>query len=585
MDRGITIDAKTSKDLDDAISLSRLDDGTLVAKVYVTDVASYVPDGHSYDGPAFEKLETRYYSGGSNPMLSSALAEGKLSLLEGKQRKAIRILVKLKGLEVTETSVDHVEFKSRAKLAHGDVPAILSDPSHELHEEMSLFADLAKGLLAQRRDRGALLIYDLTKGLVTDEEGNLVRMPNREDTIGYIIVQEMMILANAELAKWVAKKDLPVIFRNHAARSSAPPREDLLEQLDRVSGAIEMFAQQTGLMFQPATYDGHITGHFGLNLPAYLHATSPIRRYVDLVNQRQILAKLKEDELPYSSDDITVMAKDITERLAERKDRKSEAMKKRANHQAESISDDEGRLHSAPDKEFERVVKVVCRSTEDCPEAVLNSFHSRLRQDRVPDIVLLTVLAESDLTNNSFDPLRKLAIAQLTDYPYKATSVHHMGVQSEFWDDVETEITRTGPDHAPRFRCSAGPVESEASGKKLSEQRAFASLLALRADVESPVWDAPEEDAPKTPKRIKLEKPGDNPVGQLLEFCQKNNIDPPTYEYKQFGPDHAPIFECIGKACGKSVGVKSGGSKKSAKKIAAEALINEVKHELQHSPA
>lgn len=219
--RGITIDDVTTWDMDDAIWVEITENGGWHIVVMVADVAEVVPKHSELDRLAMSRVETKYYANGNSPMLPRRLADEKLSLRPGEPKYVLVVDIILgMNLSILETRLSRTGRTSEARLAFSDIPRILSDREHTQHALIKLASQLANGLLTQRRNRGALAFYDLGRGLVTNEEGSIRQLKRREDTIGYIIIQELMILANMAVAEYAVKNDIPILFRNHTARSA-----------------------------------------------------------------------------------------------------------------------------------------------------------------------------------------------------------------------------------------------------------------------------------------------------------------------------------------------------------------------------
>ena len=301
MIKGVTIDDTATRDMDDAVWAEPSGDGWHVV-VMIADVTKLVPFHSGIDQLAMARVETRYYASGNSPMLPRRLADQELSLWPGKPKDVLVIdMVLGDDLGILETKLSRGTMVSEAKLSDSEIPGILSDKGHPQHAVIERMSRLASGLMARRRNRGALVFYDLKRGLVTGEEGSLRQLRRREDTIGYVIIQELMILANMAVAEYTVKNDIPILYRNHTARSAAPEREDLMKLLESTAVVpVENLAairHTTHMMFNKAEYGAAIMGHFGLNLAAYTHFTSPIRRYADLVNHRQIRAHVNNRAL------------------------------------------------------------------------------------------------------------------------------------------------------------------------------------------------------------------------------------------------------------------------------------------------
>lgn len=606
----VTIDAPHSKDLDDAVALEYLGGDTEKYRlsVWVTNVGGMVkPDG-KWDKIARRRMETKYFDKGSKPMLSRAF-ERRLSLDEGEERSAIRVDMTFdEDFDVVNTDISIDEgFVSQKRHTFEEVADAYSEwpdndapPPVQGLKRMVYFADT---LLNKRRSRGALAIYDLRKGIVTDEEGNVTRLDRREDTVGYVVIQEFMILANREVARWSATNNVPFIYRNHLARNAAPDREVIQSQIDNLGSGddepIQRYQSQAHLMFEPATYDAVVLQHWGLNLTVYCHATSPIRRYVDLVNQRQIIAHLAHEPYRHNQKELSEIAEGITERLRGAKEERAKIMKKKANRSALRRLGDRGYLDECNDKDFERAVKVALRSNNITDE-IVESYQNRAGdEDALPNPAILAVLSEYDWSEvEGQHPLITATASHFEQLPHVAKSLYYMGVQSELWPEVEVEHQHVdGPPHAPIFEARINDdgteVKSIAGSKKEAVQQVHALYLSSRmmCAPELPEFDAPQEESSQIESNeapsivgVKELKLGTlNPIGNLQEWCQKNAFNLPEYEYEKGGSDHDPCFVCRATindvkltTVDYLVGFGKGANKKDSKRKAAEILIESL---------
>ena len=335
--KGITIDGPISKDLDDGFWLTE-NEHSYTLTVSIADVASMVnttKNGNYYDN-AFKQIETLYFSSSNDPMLPRFLSENKLSLLPGALRPSISFTMTINktDLEVSDIKIERSKFKSLKKMNFEEVDILVKSGKGENNiDKMLLVADhLAQNLLGKRRAQGALAIYDINKGWYVDEEGRMLKMSSENAYRSYVIIQEFMILTNASITEYLLKENIRLILRNHTARTSAIPREELMQQLAYLAlhpseNQINMMQKKLNLTMDRAKYATTLLGHYGLNLPAYAHWTSPIRRFADLVNHIILHAWLDKERHPYTPGKLDKICAHINtikdQRRDEKKDRKS----------------------------------------------------------------------------------------------------------------------------------------------------------------------------------------------------------------------------------------------------------------------
>lgn len=284
--QAVTIDPPGAKDLDDAIWVEPVHDGWLVTTC-IANVADQVSLRSAIESAARARLATHYYRDGNRPMLPRVFAEEKASLIPGKPRPvvAVQTFVGMDGA-VGSFRVGVGEFVSVGHLSYEEVPSFLR--SEGKHTKMLTAAErCASALLARRRSKGALTLYDSKRGWTTTEEGALKRVGYRA-VVGSHIVHEMMLLTNKLLSEYAHTHQIPILYRNHESRAD---RSSILlmlsEMLDQSDVVIEEYRRSVAGQLQRAEYGATSRGHFALNVEHYCHATSPIRRYADLVTQRQ----------------------------------------------------------------------------------------------------------------------------------------------------------------------------------------------------------------------------------------------------------------------------------------------------------
>ena len=270
----MTVDGPSTQDFDDAVSITREGDHFLVG-IHITDVGYFVAKEDPLDQVARERCSSIYMTDGKISMLPARLSEDVCSLKAGQDRPAISTLVRITPqAEIIDYEIVPSLIRVRHQLTFQDVDVMVSeDPLME-----GLYT-IARNYRKHRMNNGALLIDLPEINIWLQPDGSpAIACVNRESP-GRMLVSELMILANELAARLLTEHNLPAIYR-----SQADPRERL-------------FDADGGTLFQNWMQRKQINRfvlnsvperHAGLGLPSYVTATSPIRKFSDLVNQRQL---------------------------------------------------------------------------------------------------------------------------------------------------------------------------------------------------------------------------------------------------------------------------------------------------------
>jgi ribonuclease R len=339
----VTIDGEDARDFDDAVHVERLH-GAHGQELYrlvvaIADVAHYVRPGSPLDQEASARGTSVYFPMQVLPMLPERLSNGICSLNPAVDRLCMvaDLVIDRRG-ETRSAEVYEAVMRSAARCTYTEVARVLAGerlPERErFRDRFELMAELQEKLTAMRGRRGAI-DFDLPEAkIVVDDAGNVVTIEKRPRNRAHRIVEEFMLAANEAVARWFGARDLPTIYRVHGT-----PDEDKLQAFLELAEAhgfevpdipadpralnalLHRFrghAQQRALnqlllrAMMQAVYTPENIGHYGLAAEHYLHFTSPIRRYPDLVVHRL----LKEEWARRQGREVRSTPEPVLEQLA-----------------------------------------------------------------------------------------------------------------------------------------------------------------------------------------------------------------------------------------------------------------------------
>ena len=597
---GVTVDGPTSKDLDDAIYVKKTDNGYSV-QVSIADVAALVEPNSPIYNEALERVETQYRKEYNIPMLPRKLSEDLLSLREKQRRPTITFFIDVSDdLYIEKVDIRETVLESKRRLTYLEVDRIIegkkTDPDYDMFVACN---NLANRLLEQRRNLGALVIYDMKRKLFTNEEGQLLPLDKERANKGNLIIQELMVLTNQAVAKLFAEENIPFLFRNHTIKRNTPTREDIVQQFNNAiinPYLVEKLSERTSLWFNRATYDPVLQGHFGLNEAAYSHITSPIRRAADLINHHIIKAYANNHTSPFSQDDLVEISAQLNNRITEIRDEKTEYFKSKATDKAQfqAINSSIEGLVAMEANEFRLVLKQVCRSGI-IGDDFENALKTRFEQNKVDVSHLYTVFFDMVGTGGVWDRFREWALTFSQTNPGYSNQLLNLQTQKGNLSHYEMEVKQAPEGFIARVvaATNAGVFSTQyysyGQSKKDAQHKASYNFLMgyLNHTLVSPTQTKePEEFAyPSLKEEIVTSDTSDNEnhVGQLNELCaSRSGWSMPRYVFRQAGPSHQPIItcECIletGLEPVKSVG--TGTSKKIAKQSAAQDMANIILRE------
>lgn len=271
--RVFTIDGQGCQDHDDAISVTCTEDGTIIG-VHIADVSCFVEQGTALDQEALDRGSSIYFPDRTIPMLPKILTDDLCSLVAGKDRKTLSILIRVDmDCNVIDYSITKGLIRSRVKGVYSEVNhRILSGKADRatrekydcVLEDIRLLEHISDVLLQRRIAAGAVIQGNSEPDILIRED-EICLVPQRRGKAERMI-EELMILANRLVVEFMIRNRLPCLYR-------------IQSQGERM-----------------AEYRAVVNRHYSLALDAYCHATSPIRRYSDIVVHRIISAFLAQDD-------------------------------------------------------------------------------------------------------------------------------------------------------------------------------------------------------------------------------------------------------------------------------------------------
>lgn len=438
----LTIDPETARDFDDAICIERNPGGGWRVWVAVADVSHYVRPDDALDREAQIRGVSVYFPDRAIPMLPPELSSGICSLNPGVDRCAMVVRIDYDDdATVRDTGFAAAVIRSRARLDYPGVGAALSGDFRgriaAYRKWVAALRDmdaLAQRLRRRRMARGALeLELPEPKVILDEDDPLLVRDVARAKSVpserrAYELVEEFMLAANEAVGEYFARRKLPTIWRVHA-----PPAETKLAELaavlegfgiyvdeeeaqsprglKRVIDAVRGHPAESSLMFlvlrslTQAVYTTDNIGHFGLASDAYLHFTSPIRRYPDVIVHRLLKYHL---------------------------------------HREGQASGGGGAFRPPPVEELEQIAAACSgyeRRAMEAEREVVDMYEAYLMRDRVGETFVATIVA-----------VTHFGVFVRLDEPFVEGLIKLENLGDDFFEHDPLHMTLTGRKTGARFR-------------------------------------------------------------------------------------------------------------------------------------
>ncbi len=357
-----TIDGIDAKDLDDAISIEKLDNGNYELGVHIADVSHYVREKSNIDKEAYERGNSVYLLDRVIPMLPEELSNGICSLNPDMDRLTLSVFMELdeKG-NLVKYSVNEAVINSKRRLVYEDVSDFIEDINKSdsligIENEILLLNELAIILYEKRKRRGSIDFNFPETKILLDNMGKPIEIKDEDRRIANKIIEECMLVCNETIAENMYWAEIPFLYRIHEE-----PSEEKISEFNKIihnfgymiKGTQELHPKE----FQKLSYE--IAGkkeetlintlmlrslkkarysdtediHFGLAAKYYCHFTAPIRRYADLEIHRiiklYINGKLNAKKVASLDDFLPKVATHVSksERVAEEAEREVEDLK------------------------------------------------------------------------------------------------------------------------------------------------------------------------------------------------------------------------------------------------------------------
>ena len=295
----ITIDDAETEDRDDALTLEvaeRSSSGLRIG-IHIADIGALVPHGGAMDAEADRKMATLYLPERAIGMLPPNFSRRVGSLDPEQQRLAVSLAVDVTASgEVSGWEAHPSVIRSHAALSYADADSALKDPGSPWHTTLLALDRIAQAWRRKRQREGALTIEQDELSVKVKSSGEVEVKVLKRSAPSRRLVAELMILCNSLLAEFCREAGLPAVYRTQ----SAP---DLTDVPSEAQGALKRYLVTRRLL--PAELDTVPAPHRGLGVPSYIQVSSPLRRYPDLVMQRQISHFLISSEPFYPAESIT----------------------------------------------------------------------------------------------------------------------------------------------------------------------------------------------------------------------------------------------------------------------------------------
>jgi len=392
-----TIDDATTQDRDDAVSVEMDESGRARRiGIHVADAGALVPHDGAVEEEAARRMTTLYLPEGKVPMIPAELSDEKGSLLPGDAKPVLSVLVRFDELgEPVESEVVPGRVQVDTGLSYDEADQAMADPDHAWRVMLESVRRVTDGLRKQRDNRGAVTLDRPEMSIDAREPDEVEVRVVQRSTPSRDMVAELMILCNSLLAEYCRGHDIPATYRGQ----ETPDLADVVEETPE--GPLRWYLMMRRLA--PAGLVPVPAEHGGLGVPAYIQATSPLRRYPDLVMQRQISHFILTGRPLYAPEEVASVGQRAEVQLRElarlEEDRKRYWFLKYLRQTHLEDDEDDGKDGGPSDAIFEAVVLQNQPRRGALAELVKYPFRVRveLPPDRTPGDVVPLRLHSVDL--------------------------------------------------------------------------------------------------------------------------------------------------------------------------------------------
>ncbi len=344
-----TIDGDDTKDIDDAISIKKLENGNYELGVHIADVSYYVREGTALDDEAYERGTSVYLADRVIPMLPHKLSNGICSLNPNVDRLSMSCVMEIDNHgKVIDYDIFESVIRSKKQMTYKCVNSVLEknevpEGYEDYVESLKLMEELAHILRKEKESRGYIDFEIDESKIIVDDTGKAIDVTLRNRGTGEKLIEDFMIAANETVATHIYFMELPFLYRIHGEPSEEKiqkfldfigilgysikgkvkdihPKtmQDILEQL-KDKKEFHILSSMLLRSMQKAVYDKNNIGHFGLASKYYTHFTSPIRRYPDTTVHRLLRLylfknKMDRDTINYWDNRLTFIGEHTSER-------------------------------------------------------------------------------------------------------------------------------------------------------------------------------------------------------------------------------------------------------------------------------